>query len=568
VSQCVLLGALLCTACAESPPPNDNLCQSASTSIGEIQDRDWYSPLEGRTLTTRGVVTHVDRGRGLYIEMPPQDDHSEGSRALWVADAGLSRFANEGQLIAATGTVAETGSRKDRMTAIVSVTGHAVCALDEALPLTAAKLPMNARQRESLEGMRLEFNQNLWVTDVYRQRNGELTLSSGNALRVPTEIHRPGHEAQAMGRENRNRSIRVTLPGTNFDAMPAGTQLAAATGVMGHDGKSPLLLLERVAEKRLPAIGRIEPAADGHVRIVSMNLLNFFNGDGRGLGFPTERGAKNPAELRAQKARYRSSLAVMQPDLIGVQELENDGFGEFSAARDLLAVLDSTGTGPWAVIDPGSGPVGNDVITVGLFYRASELEPVGPAQVLDSPEFRGLSRNPVAQVFRHRDSGALFLVAVNHLKSKGRCPEAGANTDLDDGQGCWNQARVDAVNALIPWLQELAANSATARVLVLGDMNAWRREDPIRQFLSAGYDDLVESLSGLPQHSFLYWGQAGTLDYAFASPALTADARTAQIWNINATWPAGMDLPEPWLRMSDHDPVIVDFEFSQSATSR
>jgi predicted extracellular nuclease len=126
---------------------------------------------------------------------------------------------------------------------------------------------------------------------------------------------------------------------------------------------------------------------------------------------------------------------------------------------------------------------------------------------------------------------------------------------------------MEAVNVLVPWLQKLAENSGTERILVLGDMNAWRQEDPIQQFLSAGFDDLVASLSGLPQHSYLYWGQAGTLDYAFASPAMTESARAAQIWNINASWPAGMDLPEPWLRMSDHDPVIVDFEFSQSATS-
>lgn len=518
-------------------------------------------------MTTRGLVTYVDRGRGIYIETPSKDAHSEGSRALWIADAGLSRLAVAGQVVAITGTVAETGSKRDRMTAIASVSERAICAVDEDLPLTAAKLPMSARQRESLEGMRLEFKQHLWVTDVYRHRNGELTVSSDKVLRAPTEAHRPGNEAQAIGRENRNRSIRVSLPGSDTEAMPAGTRLAAVRGVMGHDGRSPLMYLERLPQRSLPPIDRIAPAVDGHLRIVSMNLLNFFNGDGRGMDFPTERGAKTPDELREQKARYRSALSAMQPDLIGVQELENDGFGKFSAARELLAVLDSTGTGPWAVIDPGGDRVGDDVITVGLFYRTSVLEPAGPAEILDSPEFRGLSRQPVAQVFRHLNSGALLLIAVNHLKSKGRCPETGANSDLDDGQGCWNQARVDAVEALVPWLQELATNAETEKVLVLGDMNAWRREDPIQEFLAAGFDDLVASLSGLPQHSFLYWGQAGTLDYAFASPAMAADARAAQIWNINAAWPAGMDLPEPWLRMSDHDPVIVDFEFSHSATS-
>ena len=88
-----------------------------------------------------------------------------------------------------------------------------------------------------------------------------------------------------------------------------------------------------------------------------------------------------------------------------------------------------------------------------------------------------------------------------------------------------------------------------------------------RGFRAAGYIELVEELSGLPQHSFLYFGQRGTLDYAFASPALRRSARQAVIWHINADWPQSMPLPEPWLRMSDHDPVVVDVDFSQAATS-
>ena len=98
-------------------------------------------------------------------------------------------------------------------------------------------------------------------------------------------------------------------------------------------------------------------------------------------------------------------------------------------------------------------------------------------------------------------------------------------------------------------------------------MNAWRLEDPIRTFTDAGYVDLVESLSGLPQHSFLYWGQTGTLDYAFASPSLAAHAVRALNWHVNAAYPQKMEMPMPWMRFSDHDPVIVDFDFSQSATS-
>ena len=173
----------------------------------------------------------------------------------------------------------------------------------------------------------------------------------------------------------------------------------------------------------------------------------------------------------------------------------------------------------------------------------------------------------MAQLFRDRQSGQTFLAAVNHLKSKGGCPDKGENADQNDGQACWNPARLSAVLAEIPWLEELAQKRNTDQIIILGDMNSWRKEDPIRQFGSSGYIDLVEQLSGLPQHSFMYWGQTGTLDYAFVSPALAAFAQRATIWHINADWPRKMTQPEPFLRTSDHDPVIIDFSFSHSATS-
>jgi predicted extracellular nuclease len=202
-----------------------------------------------------------------------------------------------------------------------------------------------------------------------------------------------------------------------------------------------------------------------------------------------------------------------------------------------------------------------------LFYRTGALETVGDPEILAGPAFAALSRQPLAQRFRDRASGQDFLVAVNHLKSKGRCPESGPDSDQGDGQGCWNRARVEAVSALAPWLDKLAHEAATEHALILGDMNAWRLEDPIRAFREAGYVELVEQRSGLPQHSFLYFGQRGTLDYAFASPALAQVTRRAFIWHINADWPRDMAQPQPWLRMSDHDPVIVDLDFSQAATS-
>jgi predicted extracellular nuclease len=102
-------------------------------------------------------------------------------------------------------------------------------------------------------------------------------------------------------------------------------------------------------------------------------------------------------------------------------------------------------------------------------------------------------------------------------------------------------------------------------------MNAYRNEDPINAIRDAGFTELMDKKQGdeerVQVYSFVYFGQHGTLDYAFSSDALLPNVEQAFIWNVNAALPANMKLPQPWLRFSDHDPVVVDIRSRQSSTS-
>ena len=561
---------LLFSGCADtthSPESAATICQSEVTPIPVLQGDGYSSPLSGTESTVHGIVTYVAGGDGFYIEESGPRRNADSSKALFVSDEDLSWTVQPGLQLALSGTVSELGSSLDKLTSLTNLSGYEICAENLELPLTQAELPLNSAEREALEGMRLSFDQELTVSDVYNLFRGELTLSSSGVLWVPTEIRIPGSAALALERKNRNHSLVVLTGDSVGDSLSAGSTFDATVGLMGHNGHKQQLFLDSARIVNAPAPESPEPPATGTIRVVSSNLLNFFNGDGKGSGFPTKRGAESLEEFKTQSARIHAALLVMQPDLLAVQELENDGFGPDSAAHSLLGVLNDTGHEDWAFIEPETRRIGGDVITVGLFYRQQVLESVGPARVLDGPEFQRLSRQPLAQLFRDRRTGKTFLVAANHLKSKGSCPDDSENSDQEDGQGCWNSARVSAVRAQAPWLEELSAETGTKNIIILGDMNAWRNEDPIRQFKKFGYADLVEQLSGLPQYSFLYWGKIGTLDYAFASPALAKHAKRAEIWHINAIWPQKMAQPQPWLRASDHDPVIVDLDFSQRSTS-
>jgi len=125
--------------------------------------------------------------------------------------------------------------------------------------------------------------------------------------------------------------------------------------------------------------------------------------------------------------------------------------------------------------------------------------------------------------------------------------------------------RVASAEKMSAWVNALA-RSNNVDALILGDMNAFRREDPIESIRAAGFSELLDD-SGTNPYSYIYFGQAGTLDYAFVSEPLQQKVKQAFIWNVNAAFPARVELPQPWLRFSDHDSVVVDIRLHQAATS-
>ena len=100
-------------------------------------------------------------------------------------------------------------------------------------------------------------------------------------------------------------------------------------------------------------------------------------------------------------------------------------------------------------------------------------------------------------------------------------------------------------------------------MLLLGDLNAYRMEDPVRLLVDSGFADLTASVGPVLEYSYVYQGEAGTLDHALATPAMATVVRRAEILHVNAGWPPGMDLPQDWLGSSDHEPLLVDLRFKR-----
>lgn len=555
-------------------------------SIAEVQGRGAESPLLGQTVRIEGVVTLLfrdGRGGGFVQSLQPDADPAT-AEGLFVLPARGQSALVVGTRVRAEGRVAESGGNA-RLTSLtrarVEVLGTA------ALP---APLRLNGPPAdwEALEGMRVRIEAPLTLSGSHNLLNfGEADLAFGGRLFTPTEQVAPGAAAQRRLAENQAR--RILLDDARGDRQPerigwlpepisaeaplrTGSTLIGITGVVDErfgryriQAEGPVTRLQQAPRPAVPTVG-------GSVRIVGMNLLNLFNGDGRGGGFPTARGARTAEAWQRQRDKHVAAILALNPDVLALQEVENDGFGPDSAIRQLADALEAAqrGTTPgvrWQAVEPAQRP-GGDAISVGLLYRADRLQAVGtPALRLDAP-FDWGNRPPLAMSFR-RAGRAPFTVVSLHFKSKGGCDGAdAANRDRGDGQGCFNALRVAAARAVAEWAATDPTGSGAKAVALVGDFNAYAMEDPIRLLREAGWRDAFAGTDPAQRYSFVFDGQAGRLDHALVNAPMAAWLRGAAKWHSNSDESAafGYDgvlgreaAASPW-RASDHDPLLLGIE--------
>jgi predicted extracellular nuclease len=567
-------------------------CTTPFIAIHNIQGPGDKSPKAGTTLTTRGVVLAVlyadSKNPQLLLGSITPDQNPLSSEALLVTDSQQAKQREAGDVIQLTGTVREMAG----MTALTNITQAEYCSRQPLPAATALTLPVASPEAfEALEGMLLSFAQPLIVNDSYGlSRYGELVLAN-ERLPVATEVALPGDASKALMAKQALQEITIDDASMKQNPQPVRFptgDLSASNTVRVGDTVNKLqgYLLQtkvgyRVVVSQQPEFVATNPrpaapAAKkaGELRVASFNVLNFFTGEGNSPRFPTKRGATDANELQRQQAKMLAALAAMDADVIGLLEVENNGFGAGSALATIVQSLNQQlGSEVYAFVQPSEKP-GSDDIMVAMIYRKANVEPVGTTAVYTKAPFDRGSRPPLAQSFRDLTSKQQLTVSINHFKSKGSCPkQAGPDSDLNDGQGCWTPTRVAAAKALTEWLKTEPTGIDTDYVLVMGDLNAYRKEAPLQYLEQNGWQHLAPK--DAVHSSFVYRGRSGTLDHALASPQLKAKLQQFHHWGINADEPAVLDYntefkskaqqqslyaPNPY-RSSDHDPLYMDFKF-------
>lgn len=567
-------------------PGTGPTCDTDVATIGSVQGSGTASPVVGSTRTVRGTVVgdfQVGGFNGYYLQDAGDGDAATSDGLFIYAPGGAD--VNAGDVLTVTGTVSEFFN-------MTQITASQVipCATGAALPAaTTLELPATDAQREALEGMRVTLPQSLAVLEYFNYgRYGEIALGTDRQFQ-PTAVYAPG-SAEAIELAAANARGRITLddgrsnqnpdplrhpngdPFSLQNTLRGGDLVTGLTGVLDYRNNAyKIQPTEAASYQRANPRGEA-PEVAGTTTVASFNVLNYFT-------TLNARGANTAAEFERQEAKIVDAISRIDADIVGLIEIENNGG---TALNALVAALnEEMGAGTYAGID--TGKLGTDEITTALIYKPASVVPVGAHAVLDAsvdPRFDTTRNRPaLAQTFEPVGGGDDVTVVVNHLKSKGSA--CAGDPDRGDGQGNCNVTRTVAAQALADWLATEPTGADAGRELIIGDLNAYDKEDPITALRNAGYTDLLRQFVGEFAYSYVFDGQLGYLDHGLAGASLLEDVTGAAEWAINADEPTILDYntefksagqvsswyaPDAY-RSSDHDPVIVGLDLTVPDTT-
>ncbi|GAB3985300.1 hypothetical protein GCM10028807_00240 [Spirosoma daeguense] len=594
---------------------------STGTKISSIQGTGaTFNTTFGGTQTIEGIVTRVFAGstrlNGFYVQ--EEDADSDGnpatSEGIFVYDPAGLFSGNVADKVRVTGTVGEfassSGGNSSSLTQLSNITSVINLGASTLPTVTNIQFPVaNVSDLERYEGMLVNASAssgNLTVTEYFQLgRYGQVVLSSTGASNNPgtdarldqyTQFNAPsvsGYSAFLADIAKRRIILDDGSSVQNPDPIifgRGGNPLSASNTLRGGDEVASItaILDERLEGYRLQTTTGVNflatntrpatpPTVGGTLKVSSFNLLNYFNGNGTGGGFPTSRGADTQAEFTRQRNKTIQAIIQSGVDVFALNEIENDGYGVNSAIQDLVNGANAVaGPGSYTFINPGVS-ISSDEITVAMIYKPAKVVPVGAAATLTtSSAFNTVGRYPLAQTFREISSNGVFTAIANHFKSKGSSAGGAGDSDAGDGQAQSNGTRTRQAQDLATWLATRPTGTLDPDYLILGDLNAYAQENPLTTLYSSGYSNLLPNTT----YSYVFDGQVGSLDHALGSATLLGQVQGAEKWHINSDEPSVLDYNVEFktanlitslynadqFRTSDHDPVIVGLSLT-SATS-
>ena len=572
-------------------------------NIGEVQGESHESPLVGKEVVINNVVVTKTDKTGFYVQDKVSDNNPKTSDAIYVASKDK---VESGDLLKVQGTVKEgymeeysvrpgqtfkkpAGSLTVTQIINATITKLGKTDLPKALNISE-KMPKDIVDNtptkynpetealdywESLEGMRVEVTKPKVTGPQYK---GDIYVLPGDYK---------GQKLNNIGGVNLRPGVQNTevLPitvGNKFVAKAKDYFNENITGVVTYKNKT-----YKIDPSSVPAIqdgglkrevSKIYPSED-KLTIASYNIENFS---------ANNNGHDETPEEKVDKIANSFIKEVHSPDIITLIEVQdnnggvNDGTVDGVKSGEKLAQrIKSLGGSDYkyteiAPVDGKDGGKPGANIRVAYLYNPKRVTLIGkekggseeaarfvnghleknPSRVDPTSVHFEKVRKSLAAEFDFK--GERIVVIANHLKSKlGDDAIYGSNQPSVENT---RPKRIEEAKILNAFIKEGLRQNPNLKFVLTGDFNDFEFSDSVRTIVGNELVNLMAEHEQGDRYSYFYRGSNQSLDNILISKNIKDKVVFSPV-HINASF------MEEHGRASDHDPVVVQIDFSKKEVS-
>ena len=569
-------------------------------NIGEVQGESHQSPLVGKEVVINNVVvTKTDGDKGFYVQDKVSDNNPRTSDAVYVAS---NNKVEAGDLLKVQGTVKEgymeeysvkqgqtfkkpAGSLTVTQIINATITKLGKADLPKALNISE-KMPKDVVDNtptkynpetealdywESLEGMLVEVTKPKVTGPQYK---GDIYVLPGDYK---------GQKLNNIGGVNlrpgvQNTEVLPVIVGNDFVAKAKDYFNENISGVVTYRNKTYKIYPNSVPKiqdgglKR--EVSKIYPAED-KLTIASYNIENFS---------ANNKGHDETPEEKVDKIANSFINEVHSPDIITLIEVQdnnggvNDGTVDGVKSGEKLAQRIKSLGGPdykYTEIAPVDGKDGGKPganIRVAYLYNPKRVTLIGkekggseeaarfvnghleknPARIDPTSVHFEKVRKSLAAEFEFK--GERIVVIANHLKSKlGDDAIYGSNQPSVENT---KAKRIEEAKILNAFIKEGLRQNPNLKFVLTGDFNDFEFSDSVKTIVGNELVNLMAEHEQGDRYSYFYRGSNQSLDNILISKNIKDKVVFSPV-HINASF------MEEHGRASDHDPVVVQIDFSK-----
>ncbi|MDR0895290.1 MAG: T9SS type A sorting domain-containing protein [Prevotellaceae bacterium] len=409
-------------------------------------------------------------------------------------------------------------------------------------------------QTDALNGKEVTITNTLTLTNNYNYYTGNITLSDG-MLWIPTEKNLPGKE-MFTEKNAKNKANQLTVYNGSFSFIDTdgtcrvGQTVTGITGTARYsNGRYTLTLTQQPLFTGNPRPTEITTEATYHVKVASFNIEHF-----------NDNGA-------VQRTKVSRALKALNADIYALTEVKGnkalhilcDSLNKFFPDNTYLCVENTSNTS-------------NDMCA--FIYNATKMDVYGTFQRNKLALWNGspyLDYRKVAQAFTLRSNNERFIVCLNHWKAKD------TDGDIKDGQSGSVAKRMIEAEATLKFIEEMKTIFEDPDVLIVGDLNSYTQEDPIRTLDEGGMLNQLQKYAPT-EYSYVYYDSslgynaAGYIDHSFANESMSSQIVDARPFRINADEPEKIGVNQSYTQVdnmyysSDHNPIVTFINLTNGTT--